>query len=79
MAEAAACWGCGREEPVDGGLGASCRAQLRDRRRDPSTPRLDAMLDRLDDGYTRLCWNCQVELSTSISGLCPLCEDELRR
>ena len=54
-------------------------AQLREGRRDPATPRIDAMLDRLADGYTRLCWNCQVELSTAISGLCPLCEAELRR
>lgn len=79
MAQAEVCWGCEREAPVDGTLGESCRAQLREGRRDPATPRIDAMLDRLEDGYTRLCWNCQVELSTSISGLCPLCEAELRR
>ena len=79
MGDAGTCWGCGREDPVDGTLGESCRSQLREGRRDPATPRIDAMLDRLADGYTRLCWNCQVELSTAISGLCPPCEAELRR
>ena len=79
MADAGSCWGCAREPSIDGTLGTSCRTRLREGRRDPSTPRIDAMLDRLDDGYTRLCWNCQVELSTAVSGLCPLCEAELRR
>lgn len=79
MPERTACWGCGREPAIDGTLGEACRAQLHERRPDPSTPRLNDMLARLDDGYTRLCWNCEVELSTSISGLCPVCEGELRR
>lgn len=75
-----ACWGCGAEAPVDGTLGDRCRAQLSERRTDERTPRLNAMIAKLeDDVYTRLCWNCEVELSTAISGLCPVCESELRR
>lgn len=74
------CWGCHREEPIDGGLGSACRTQLAERRRDPATPALNAMIDKLaTDVYTRLCWNCGVELSTALSGLCPVCESELRR
>ncbi len=74
------CWGCGHEPAIEGTLGASCRRQLSARRRDEATPRLNAMLDKLSgDVYTRLCWNCEVELSTAISGLCPVCESTLRR
>lgn len=74
------CWGCGREATVDGSLGTACRAQLGERRLDESTPRLNEMITTLEhDVYTRLCWNCEVELSTAISGLCPVCESELRR
>ena len=75
-----ACWGCGDEPPIEGTLGARCRAQLAERRTDDRTPRLNAMIATLEgDVYTRLCWNCGVELSTAISGLCPMCENELRR
>ncbi len=74
------CWGCRREPAIDGSLGVACRAQLGERRRDDRTPRLNEMIATLeDDVYTRLCWNCEVELSTAISGLCPMCESELRR
>lgn len=74
------CWGCGVEPPIEGSLGAACRAQLAERRTDDATPRLNAMIAKLEgDVYTRLCWNCEVELSTAISGLCPVCEGELRR
>ncbi len=74
------CWGCGAEPSVDGTLGASCRVQLSVRRHDPDTPRLNEMIARLEsDVYSRLCWSCEVELSTAISGLCPVCEAELRR
>lgn len=74
------CWGCGNEASIDGSLGTSCRAQLSERRTDESTPRLNEMIAKLEgDVYTRLCWNCGVELSTTISGLCPVCESELRR
>ncbi len=77
--DATSCWGCQREPAIDGTLGASCRIQLRERRPDAATPRLNEMLRRLDDGYSRLCWNCHVEVSTAISGLCPICEADLRR
>lgn len=74
------CWGCDAEASIDGTLGAACRAQLSARRTDPTTPRLNEMIAKLEgDVYTRLCWNCEVELSTAISGLCPVCEAELRR
>ncbi len=74
------CWGCDSEPAIDGTLGTSCREQLAERRRNPSTPRLDAMIERLEnDVYSRLCWSCEAELSTAISGLCPVCESELRR
>ena len=74
------CWGCGAEASIDGTLGTACRAQLTVRGTDPATPRLNEMIAKLEgDVYTRLCWNCDVELSTAISGLCPVCEAELRR
>ena len=69
-----------RRRSVDRRLGESCRAQLSERRTDDRTPRLNEMIAKLEgDVYTRLCWNCEVELSTAISGLCPVCEAELRR
>lgn len=74
------CWGCDDEPAIDGSLGERCRVQLAQRREDPSTPRLNAMIQRLAaDVYTRLCWDCGTELSTAISGLCPVCETEIRR
>jgi hypothetical protein len=73
------CWGCAREPGIDGTLGARCRTQLAQRRTDPATPRLNAMVERLADVYSQLCWNCEVELAAGISGLCPGCEAELRR
>lgn len=80
MTEQPVCWGCDAEPAVDGSLGASCRTQLSERRTADRTPRLNEMIAALEgDVYTRLCWNCEVELSTAISGLCPVCEAELRR
>ncbi len=74
------CWGCAAESSIDGTLGTACRAQLAGRRTEDRTPRLNEMIAKLEgDVYTRLCWNCEVELSTAISGLCPRCESELRR
>ncbi len=73
------CWGCKAEPSIDGTLGASCRDQMAARRPDPATPKLNAHIAKLDDIYTRLCWNCRIEVSQAISGLCPMCEDELRR
>lgn len=72
------CWGCGREPGVDGSLGTACRRQLAERRTDPTTPRLNEMIAKLEDVYQRLCWNCRAELATAISGLCPDCESVLR-
>lgn len=80
MSEPERCWACDAEPSIDGSLGESCRAQLSERRTDDRTPRLNEMIAKLEgDVYTRLCWNCEVELSTAISGLCPVCEAELRR
>lgn len=73
------CWGCGREPSVDGTLGERCRIQLAELRTDPETPRLNEMITKLDGVYHRLCWNCEVELSANLSGLCPRCEETLRR
>ncbi len=74
------CWGCGREPSVEGTLGEACRHLLATRTTDPATPRVNEMVARLrGDVYARLCWNCEAALSEAISGLCPLCESELRR
>lgn len=79
MTEAQDCWGCGREPSVDGTLGERCRVQLAELHTDPDTPRLNEMITKLDGVYHRLCWNCEVELAANLSGLCPRCEDTLRR
>ncbi len=78
MSDEPRCWGCRTEAAVDGGLGMRCRAQLADRRSDPTTPALNDLIERLDDGYSRLCWDCDADLAVGISGLCPRCQDTLR-
>lgn len=72
------CWGCAGEPAIDAALGAACRAQLSERRQDPATPRLNAMITQLEGVYARLCWNCEVAISTTLGGLCPRCDAVLR-
>lgn len=72
------CWGCRDEVPDEHGLGPACRRRLAEGVRDPSTPRLNELLDRLDSPYERLCWQCASRLATTLAGLCPSCHRELR-
>ena len=72
------CWGCETEPSIDDGLGAQCRTQLAERRIDPSTPKLNDLIHKLDSVYERLCWNCESDLSKTLAGLCPRCHLELR-
>lgn len=72
------CWGCGDEATIAGSLGSRCRQQLADRRTESGTPRLNDMIAKLGDVHHRLCWQCETELATSLAGLCPLCDRDLR-
>lgn len=72
------CWGCDSEPGVDGALGDACRTRVAQRKTDPSTPRLNVLIERLDDVYTRACWHCQCDVATTPEGLCPNCHRHLR-
>lgn len=72
------CWGCDAEASIDGALGDRCRTRVAERRTDPATPRVNALIERLDSVYAHLCWHCQSALATTIGGLCPDCHLTLR-
>lgn len=72
------CWGCEAEPGIDGTLGDACRHRVATRTKDPATPRLHPLIDRLDDVYSHLCWHCSSDLSTTLAGLCPACHRRLR-